>query len=214
MTRSHKGMRKGISLVEMLMAIVLLGLLGTISYNYYKVYYDVAFAAKQARVYVIVDQAQQLSNAHDLYEVKNGVIPASVQAMLDDRQLKEIPVLMPEVTKSPWELRSPSATNKIDFDLTSTTPGITANNDIGFIVKIDSTGGVPQDKVDYCNILSNTFDNTWSLTSLDADIAAEGPTPDVGYNSGNLSTSAFCYAKAAATPDSYEMVFVKLVDPN
>ena len=54
------GMRKGISLVEMLIAIVLFGVIGTISFIYYKNYYDTSFAAKKLRISVVIDQASQL----------------------------------------------------------------------------------------------------------------------------------------------------------
>lgn len=206
-TRGHRGMRKGISLVEMLMAIVLLGLLGVISYNYYKVYYDTSFAAKQARVYVIVDQAQQLSNAHDLYEVKNGVVPATIAAMVTDKQLTKIPDAIPQVTATGWELYSYKAGAVATIDLN----GTTADNDIAFVTKVDSATSANQDKLDYCNILTNTFQSSWSLAATDAAVVAIGATPKLGYASASFSNDAFCYASAANT---YHMIFVKRVDNN
>lgn len=204
--KGFRGMRKGISLVEMLMAIVLLGLLGVISYNYYKVYYDTSFAAKQARIYVILDQAQQLSGAHDLYEVKNGVVPASITAMVTDKQLLKIPDAIPQVTSSGWVLKTPTGAVKIDLDTSAT-----ADNDIAFVYDVNSTTASNQDKLDYCNILSNTFKSTWSLSALDATITAIGATAATGYASALLSDDAFCYASAANT---YKLVFVKRVDAN
>lgn len=201
-----KGMRKGISLIEMLMAIVLLGLLGVISYNYYKVYYDTSFAAKQARIYVIIDQAQQLSNAHDLYELKNALVPTTIAIMVTDKQLTKVPDPIPEVTNSGWVLRTPTAATKIDLDAS-----VTADNDIAFTYDVNSTTSSIQDKLDYCNILSNTFMSSWSLSATDAAVVAIGLTPAAAYASVALSNDAFCYASAAST---YRLVFVKRVDPS
>lgn len=203
---SFKGMRKGISLIEMLMAIVLLGLLGVISYNYYKVYYDTSFAAKQARIYVIIDQAQQLSNAHDLYELKNALVPTTIAIMVTDKQLTKVPDPIPEVTNSGWVLRTPTAATKIDLDAS-----VTADNDIAFTYDVNSTTSSIQDKLDYCNILSNTFMSSWSLSATDAAVVAIGLTPAAAYASVALSNDAFCYASAAST---YRLVFVKRVDPS
>lgn len=203
---SFKGMRKGISLIEMLMAIVLLGLLGVISYNYYKVYYDTSFAAKQARIYVIIDQAQQLSNAHDLYELKNALVPTTIAIMVTDKQLTKVPDPIPEVTNSGWVLRTPTAATKIDLDAS-----VTADNDIAFTYDVNSTTSSIQDKLDYCNILSNTFMSSWSLSATDAAVVAIGLTPAAAYADVTLSNDAFCYASAAST---YQLVFVKRVDPS
>lgn len=203
---SFKGMRKGISLIEMLMAIVLLGLLGVISYNYYKVYYDTSFAAKQARIYVIIDQAQQLSNAHDLYELKNALVPTTIAIMVTDKQLTKVPDPIPEVTNAGWVLKTPTAATKIDLD-----SSVTADNDIAFTYDVNSTTSSIQDKLDYCNILSNTFMSSWSLSATDAAVVAIGLTPAAAYADVTLSNDAFCYASAAST---YQLVFVKRVNPS
>lgn len=205
--KGFRGMRKGISLIEMLMAIVLLGVLGVISYNYYKVYYDTSFAAKQARVYVIIDQAQQLSNAHDLYEVKNALVPATIADMVTDKQLIRVPDAIPAVTATGWKLYNDiaGAVGTIELDGGATT----APNDIAFAYDIDSTTSSLQDKLDYCNILTNTFQNSWSLSAVDGNVTAIGATPTLAYASAALSNDAFCYASAATV---YHMVFVKRVN--
>lgn len=205
--RGFRGMRKGISLVEMLMAIVLLGLLGVISYNYYKVYYDTSFAAKQARVYVIVDQAQQLSNAHDLYEVKNGIVPTTIANMVTDKQLIKVPDAIPQVTATGWELYN----DKVGADGVIDINGTTADNDIAFVYKVDSATSSTQDKLDYCNILTNTGNSGWSLSALDAAYTAIGLTPKLAFADANIGDSFFCYASAANT---YNMIFVKRIDLN
>ncbi len=199
-TRGH-GMRRGISLIEMLMAIVLLGLLGGISYNYYKVYYDVAYAAKQAKVYVILDQAVQLSGAHDLYTVKNGVEPTTITAMVTDKQLLRIPDKMPEVSAAGWVLL-PTA------EIDDNSGAGTAANDVAFTYAIDGSATAP-DQVDYCNILTNNSKNTWSLTSTGGDITAIGTDPATAYAEGSFGTDYFCYGSDATTQI---MFFVKRVE--
>ncbi len=205
-TRGH-GMRRGISLIEMLMAIVLLGLLGGISYNYYKVYYDVAFAAKQAKVYVILDQAVQLSGAHDLYTVKNGVEPANVAAMVTDKQLLKIPDPMLEITAAGWVLLP-----AVEID-----GGTTATNDVAFTYAIDTSAGTDlPSQIDYCNILTNTSStSTWSLSSTGTEIGAVGTDPAAGYASASWGNDYFCYSSAAPAADkTMTMFFVKRVDAN
>ncbi len=206
MTSSHKGMRKGISLIEMLMAIVLLGVLSTVGFKYYKIYYDTTFATKQAKVYILMDQAQQLSGAHDLYETKNAVVPATIAVMVTDKQLIVKPSVMPEISASGWDLYSYATGASATINLS----GTTADNDIAFIIDVDSTTASLQDKLDYCNIVSNTGLNTWSLSSDDAAVLAIGTTAAEGYADAKWDTSMYCYASATTV---YHMIFVKLVDP-
>jgi prepilin-type N-terminal cleavage/methylation domain-containing protein len=47
MTRGRKGMRKGISLVEMLIAIILFGTISMISFKYAANFYDTKLASKK-----------------------------------------------------------------------------------------------------------------------------------------------------------------------
>ena len=201
-TRGH-GMRSGISLIEMLMAIVLLGLLGGISYNYYKVYYDVDFAAKQAKVYVILDQAVQLSGAHDLYTVKNGVEPVDIPAMVTDKQLLRVPDKMPEVSATGWVLLP-----------TAELGGTTSANDVIFTYEIDPASTAVPSQVDYCNIISNTSaTSTWSLSSTAAEIGDEATTAQTGYESTNWGNDYYCYSSATPAADgTMTMVFVKRFD--
>ncbi len=65
MEKSYSGMRKGLSLVEMMIAIVLFGVLSTVGYKYYKNFLYTELAAKQARVAALIDPATQLSNAYE-----------------------------------------------------------------------------------------------------------------------------------------------------
>ncbi len=196
MTSGHKGMRKGISLVEMLVAIVLFGIIGTISYTYYKNYYDTSFAAKQLRVYTIVDQAAQLGNAFDLYNTKNGVDAVSVDQFVTDKILTQVPVAQPFVTATGWTL---------DENVTISGADTTG---VAFHYIIDGSGS-NTDKLDYCNILNNTANKDSNLSKLLTD---QNTTSEL-YGAGVLSpTSEFEYFHCeynSTTPYLFSMTFVK-----
>ena len=210
MTRSHKGMRKGISLVEMLVAIVLFGIIGTISYTYYKNYYDTSFAAKQLRVYTIVDQAAQLSNAFDLYNTKNGTdINTSVagtadavalQLLVSDRILTEIPRVQPAISTDGWIF---------DDNISVLDKGLGGGK--AFTYDINNTTLSLQDQVDYCNILNEVALSTWSLDTNNTDTvkAALAPT---GIGIDDNKTWEF-YAAGIANPLS-EMEYFHCADNN
>ena len=156
MTQGHNGMRKGISLVEMLVAIVLFGIIGTIGYTYYKNYYNTSFAGKQVRIYTLVEQA---SNAYDLYLAKHGNVPTDINAMVQDKILTEIPAAMPGLTTVGWKLE--------DNISTSTSSD---NNDTSAFTYIMDANLTNQTKLDYCNILNNVAWSDWELNNTDDEI--------------------------------------------
>ncbi|MCF6309141.1 MAG: type II secretion system GspH family protein [Sulfurimonas sp.] len=198
MTRSHKGMRKGISLIEMLVAVVMFGIIGTISYTYYKNYYDTSLAAKQLRIYTIVDQAAQLSNAFDLYNTKVGTDPVTVQEIVDQRILTEAPVKQPFLSSTGWTLEE---------NLTIVGADTTG---VAFRYKLDGVGS-NTDNLDYCNILNQTGNTAWSLDYVESD----QNTTAQQWSDGNASaTSEFEYFHCAdnnGTAGSYDfdMIFIK-----
>ena len=65
--KQYTGMRKGISLVEMIIAVILFATLAGISVKYYKNFFNTELTAKKARVAALLDQAAQMSNAYDAY---------------------------------------------------------------------------------------------------------------------------------------------------
>ena len=177
-SKGYKGMRKGISLMEMLVAIVLLGIIGTMGYNYYKNYYDTSFASKQARVYVIIDQATQIRNAWDLFNTKNGADPVAFADFIEDRILSEVPVALPLISATGWQVASPSSTDTygvIDLD-----GSVTADNDFAIVMALDGTS-TAADKTDYCNILNNTADTNWSLDPTVSTLVAQPNLAAGGY---------------------------------
>lgn len=231
MTRGHKGMRKGISLLELLIAIVLLGVLSSVGFKYYKVFYDTSFAAKQAKMYVIIEQAQQLLGSHQLFDTKNGLPPFALVDMVTDKQLRFEPPVMPEVSKSGWELHThqlydlfnntvQTAPSDGNISLDITYVAATAN-DIAFILPLDGNNTTDQDKLDFCNIINNTAAREWRLDNVLGAFAvgAAGNEPFDFYNAAavtgdtNVSADMFCYSADAGTSDgNLTLVFPVLVD--
>ena len=205
MTRGHTGMRKGISLVEMLIAIVLFGLIGTIGYLYYKNYYDTSFAAKQLRVYVVMDQAQQLANGIDLYNAKMGANPTTIQEIVDERILTAIPVKQPFITSSGWVLDSNSTTRQ------------SAGGDVILTYDINGTVTSDADKLDYCNILNNTAYSDWSVQpALNPD--TNQTDTNTSYTAGfalqtdnDFRDQFHCADNDGTATYTYQMVFIKSV---
>jgi len=233
-------MRKGISLLELLMAIVLLGILSSLGFKYYKIYWDTTFAVKQAKMYLIIEEATYLSGAHDLFETKNGIVPASLEDMVEDKQLKEIPQMPEEITGAKgWELYTYQTESlygngkdqgngddgfayydgNVTLDNSPSGP-----NDIVFSFDLNGSASVKtarQDLVDYCNIINNTGNRKWSLDSNITVIGALGTDYNDTYLNAtgadsNISTSFFCFSRSGtANTEDYNLTvaFVKLVDP-
>lgn len=194
-----KGMRTGISLVEMLIAIVLFGTISSIGYTYYKNFYDVGLAAKQARVSAVIDQATQLSNAYDLYVAKTGSRPTVIADLSASniKILSETPPTMTEISTTGWDLNT-----------TLTLAG--TNDDIAFVYKIDASTISAADELAYCNVLNNIADSNWDLNAT-----------YTGATSGSVGTNADMYGTnqlinmlcGGATATTLSFVFPKTVTP-
>ena len=195
MTIGHKGMKKGISLVEMLVAIVLFGIIGTISFTYYKNYYDTSFAAKQIRVYTIVDQASQIGNAFDLYNTKNGADPIDLDKLVVDKELTAVPVAQPFITIDGWELVT-------DANITGAATGV------AFVYAVDAVIS-NQDKLDYCNILNNTAYSEHNLGKSDLDQNSTYELYAAGDAEGLDETEYFHCSEVNASTYTYQLFFVK-----
>ncbi len=201
MTGSHKGMRKGISLVEMLIAIVLFGLISAIGYKYYKNFFNVGLAAKQARVSAVIDQATQISTAYDLYVIKTGQLPTSMADLSASNIgiLSETPVAISEITAAGWVL---SSTLQLDASATA--------NDVGFVYAMDAAGLTPSDELDYCNALNNIAKSSWDLnaTYTPTTVGEIGTNTDMYVT--NALTTMLCGGGGAT---DLSLTFVKTVNP-
>ena len=204
MTRSHTGttgMRKGLSLVEMLISIILFGLIATIGFTYYKNYYDTSFAAKQLRIYTIIDQAAQLSNGYDLYTAKYGAQPTTIQPMVDAKILTAIPQSQAFVTDTGWVIDS----NK---SITTASGG----NGVAFVYRLDSLVATSDDRVDYCNILNNAAYIDSNLSRVLADQNSSYELYTQGIALGNSEAEFYhCDENGTAATDLY-LTFVKIAN--
>jgi len=209
MVQKRNGMRNGISLVEMMIAIIIFGVISAAGYKYYKNYYDIGLASKQTLMSIVVDQGTQLSNAYDIYETKKGVAPTDIAFLsaADVRIIKETPAAIPEVSDTGWAI-------KTDLELDK---GTTATNDIAFTYTIDASGLSTEEKIAYCNVINNIAASAWdyNATSDSASTANDEEKITKSEEMYDKSTWNFknimCY-----TPDdsAFTVAFVKKVNPN
>jgi prepilin-type N-terminal cleavage/methylation domain-containing protein len=119
MKKPYNGMRKGISLVEMSIAVILFGILSTVAMMYYKSLFNTDLTAKKARVAALMDQGRQLSGAYDIYVAQMGVAPTD--ANLSDFNasnvmiLKRLPRDIREMTSTGWELNTSIVNDRPGF---------------------------------------------------------------------------------------------------
>ncbi|MCW8894800.1 prepilin-type N-terminal cleavage/methylation domain-containing protein [Sulfurimonas sp.] len=212
MTVSHKGMRKGISLMEMLVAIILLGILSSVGFTYYKNYYSTALAAKQIKVAILLDQAAQLKNGLELYAVKTGVDANSSVAdpadannglglLVAQRIITSIPATIPDMSDQGWFV----STNTVDIDSTFIqTQGGTTLNEQFLTYDLNGTA-VGSDRQDYCNALNNIASNG----ALSYDVVEAGLGADINASAELANNTFFCWDSDTGTADSgQQLVFL------
>jgi len=206
MTRSHKGMRKGISLMEMMVAVILLGILSSVGYNYYKNYFDTSLAAKQIKVAVLIEQASQLKNALELYRIKFGVdvnTTQTLQVLADQRIITEVPANIPEVSSTGWVLETD--VQDINSTLIAAQGGTTANEQL---ITYDLDQGTVTDKMQYCNALNNIA----SSGVTDFTVTEQGGTTDLNTTTSaaatNVTNTFFCWDSNATANLGIQMLFI------
>ena len=138
MTHPSNGMRKGISLVEMTIAVILFGVISTIALLYYRSLFNIDLTAKKARVAALMDQAYQLSGAYDVFQAQMGYSPSisDLSEFNDTRVLilKRLPKDIIEMTSTGWELNTTTPLNRPAFlfpiDLNGTSYNSLADDDL------------------------------------------------------------------------------------
>ena len=207
--RNYRGMRKGISLVEMMIAIILFGMISAAGYKYYKNYYDIGLASKQTLMSIVVDQGTQLSNAYDIYEAKKGIAPDDIAKLSDAdvRIIKETPKPIPEVSSAGWAI-------KTDLELDG---GTTATNDIALTYTIDASGLTTEEKIAYCNVLNNIAASSWDYNAT-SNSSSTADDEEVITKSEEMYDKTIWDFKniMCFTPDdsAFTVAFVKKVNPN
>ena len=193
MTGNRQGMRKGISLMEMMVAVILLGILSSVGYNYYKNFFDTSLAAKQIKIAVVIEQAAQLKNALELYRTKFGVDVNSTQTLSvlkDQRIITEVPAVIDGVSTTGFVLQ---ANEDVNSTLITTLGGTTeADQIMDYILNV----GTVTDKMQYCNALNNIASNgTTDFTVTEDDNTSAGGVIDTDMNAsaGTMNNTFFCW---------------------
>ena len=175
--KQYTGMRKGISLVEMTIAIVLFAALAAIGLKYTKVYLNTDLQAKKARVAAATDQASQLVQAYQIYKTEMGVEPTSINDFNGSSSiLTTWPTKIKEMSTLGWEL--------------NTSTGLPGTG-VAFQMKLDKNVSTT-DKIDavHCAIFNREFNATQDLNVTNSfqfgTAAAKKATQ------GNM----FCYGQA------------------
>lgn len=175
--KKYTGMRKGVSLVEMTIAIVLFAALAAIGLKYSKVYLNTDLQAKKARVAAATDQAAQLVQAYQIYKTELGVEPTAIGDFNGSASiLTDIPTKISEMSTTGWEL--------------NTSTGLPGTG-VAFQMKLDKNT-TTSDKVDalHCAIFNREFNSTQDLNVTNS------------YNFGTAAAKAatqgnyFCYGQA------------------
>lgn len=191
MTQKYTGMRKGISLVEMVIAIVLFAALAAIGLKYAKSYLNTDMQAKKARVAAATDQANQLVQAYTIFKTETGLEPTAITDLNGSSAiLNAIPTIVTEMSQTGWEL--------------NTSTGVTSAP-VAFQLKIDLNGTTTPTKSDeeYCALFNREFNTSTELNVSDSQIF--GTEADLTASKTSMG-NFFCYSRAAN--DNWIMVFV------
>lgn len=188
MVQNYSGMRKGISLVEMMIAVILFGVISVVGFKYYKNYYNTDLAAKKARVAALMDQATQLSNAYDIYTTQFGTAPTTVANLTANNAkiLTSAPKAITEIGAAGWTLDTAT-------DYTGAVAPGTVATDIAFTYTVDDPGVGKADNEEYCALFNNMIDPTQSVNVVD--------TNTFGSKTAQYAAlgNAYCWGTAANT---------------
>ncbi|MDF1874950.1 type II secretion system protein [Sulfurimonas sp. SAG-AH-194-I05] len=188
--RGRNGMRSGISLVEMMIAVILFGVISIVGFKYSSNFYNTDLVAKKARVAALVEQASQLSNAYDVYSVQFGTTPTDVLDLnaSNAKILTTTPTAITEIGTG-WVL-------SIATDYTGS-----GNNDIAFSFPVTNVTPSTSNE-EYCSVFNNMIS---PALSLDVD-----DTTDFGTSAAQFTAlgNVFCFGTGA----TIEIVLLKEVN--
>ena len=193
MKKPYNGMRKGISLVEMTIAVILFGLLSTIAMMYYKSLFNTDLTSKKARIAALMDQGRQLSGAYDVYVAQMGTAPTD--ANLSDFNatnvmiLKRLPRDIREMSTTGWELNTSIV-----------------NDRAGFLFPIDLNGTSYSTLTDdelYCAIFNHELNSSveYNVTQ-NQDFGALADWASTEYDE-------FCYSETVGADKKHWIVILK-----
>ena len=196
--KQYTGMRKGISLVEMIIAVILFATLATITIKYYKNFFNTELTAKKARIGALLDQGAQVSNAYDVYvaQVGSAALLDVNLSQLDDGNVSvftRLPTAIEGLAKGEgrfgaWEL--------------NISTGISGTTGYALQYKLDmnGTGNMNNGTLDdeqYCVLINheNNASLDFNVSATTAALPAYIPT-DID-NAYHRYGQTFCYRPAA-----------------
>ena len=192
--KPYREMRKGISLVEMIIAIILFAALATIGLKYTKNFINTDLQAMKARVAAATDQATQLTQAYTIYKTETGLEPTSMNDFNStiNKIMTNIPGIITEMSLGGWELNTSTATGgsnmsfQMQLDLNGTTTGTSDEQ--------------------YCALWNREFNTSTELNVTAGQVF--GTTGDVNTSRTTLvgTAQSFCYSRAAG--DNWIMVLL------
>jgi prepilin-type N-terminal cleavage/methylation domain-containing protein len=172
----YRGKRRGLSLVEMLIAVILFGVMSMIGYKYYKNFFSTGDIVKKSQIGSLIDQASQLSNAYDIYQMQFGQVPESEQNLTQGNVmiLAKIPEGMPEITGDQNASKSWLLAGDENINATA------GDTDVAFYYPVAKTS----DGKRVCQVFNNIMDQSRDLNStIPTDLRD-------GYS--NVNKTAFC----------------------
>lgn len=189
MTHTYTGMRKGISLVEMMITIILFAALATISLKYTKNFFDTGLAAQKARIAAVMEQGIQLDGAYDVFIAQEGYAPTLLTDLNDTNVsiLTKLPPIVTELSTKYWEL--------------NTTTGFGTGKALQFT--LDGNKSANDDNV-YCAIFNHEFNK-----SIEMNVTNETYVPDTAANWYAKGFRQFCFSETAVAGARLRIYIVK-----
>lgn len=194
MSKHYNGKRKGISLVEMTIAVILFGVLSTIALLYYRSLFNIDLTAKKARVAALMDQAYQLSGAYDVFVAQQGVSPSVADLSEFNASnvliLRSLPRDISEMTTTGWELNTSAVNGRPAFQ---------------FPIDLNGTGGwdVLADDDLYCAIFNHEINR-----SVDLNVTNNTNFGDVSAQYANYGDT-FCFSQPDGANFKHWIMIVK-----
>jgi len=186
MKQAYTGMRKGISLVEMIIAIILFATLATIGLKYTKNFLNTDLQAMKARTAAATEQANQLTQAYTIYKTETGMDPTVMgdfNATIN-QIMTSTPGIITEMSLLGWEINTSTGTG---------------GRNIGFQMKLDLNGTTSPTTADeqYCALWNKEFNTSTELNVTNAQDF--GTVGDANASRASLvgASQAFCYSRAA-----------------
>jgi prepilin-type N-terminal cleavage/methylation domain-containing protein len=146
-------MKRALSLVEMMIAVILFGVMSMVGFKYYKSFYNSGDITKKTNLGAVVDQASQLSNAYDIYEIQVGISPSKIEDLVANNV--QILSSIPEGI----EAMTGDSNASVSWRLVRTANIDGSSNDVAFIYPLGTT----DDQRRYCQLFNNIVNNTLSV---------------------------------------------------